>query len=84
METSFNTAVLKNNLHKFIVESEDEEVLKKLQAYILTLSDSKNDWWDSLSENDKSLINKGLDQLNKGQRVPNHEVKRKANQIIGK
>lgn len=84
METSFSTAVLKNNLHKFIVETDDGEVLKKLQAYILTLSNSKNDWWNSLSESEKSLTNKGLELLNKGHRVSNHEVKRKADQILRK
>ncbi len=84
MNTNLNTAILKNSLHRFIVELDDEETLLRLQAFANTLVDTKNDWWDNLTDNEISLINKGIEQLDKGMGIPNSEVIRKADQILGK
>jgi len=77
-----NTAILKNNLHKLIVETDDESVLSKVQAYFDTLRNSQNDWWETLSEPETEYINKGLAQLDNGERIPNDEVKHKVDQVF--
>jgi len=79
-----NTAILKNNLHKLIVETDDESVLSKVQAYFDTLRNSQNDWWETLSEPETEYINKGLAQLDNGERIPNDEVKRKVDKLLSK
>lgn len=79
-----NTAILKNNLHKLIVETDDESVLSKVQAFFDTLRNSQNDWWDTLSEPEIEYINKGLAQLDNGERIPNDEVKRKVDKLLSK
>jgi len=77
-----NTAILKNNLHKLIVETDDESVLSKVQAFFDTLKNSQHDWWDTLSEPEIEYINKGIRQLDNGERIPNDEVKRKVDQVF--
>jgi len=79
-----NTAILKNNLHKLIVETDDESVLSKVQAFFDTLRNSQNDWWDSLSEPEIEYISKGIRQLDNGERIPNDEVKRKVDKLLSK
>jgi hypothetical protein len=77
-----NTAILKNNLHKLILETDDESVLSKVQAFFDTLRNSQNDWWDALSETEISLINNGISQLDNGGRIPHDEVMRKVDQLF--
>jgi len=79
-----NTAVLKNNLHKLIVETDDEAILSKVQAYFDTLKFSQSDWWDALSDAELEAINKGIQQLDNGERIPNDKVREKAELLIGR
>lgn len=79
-----NTASLKNNLHRLIVETDDEAILKKVQAYFDTLKFSQSDWWDALSDAELELIQRGIDQLDNGERIHHDLVKGKAEQLIGK
>jgi len=77
-----NTAALKNNLHKLIVETDDEAILSKVQAYFDTLKFYQSDWWDALSDAELEAINKGLDQLDNGKRIPNDKVREKAELLL--
>jgi len=83
-EMNTNTAILKNNLHKLILETDDESVLSKVQAFFDTLRNSQNDWWDTLSEPEIEYINKGLAQLDNGERIPNEEVMHKVDKLLSK
>ena len=74
----------KHYLHKLIVETDDENILSKVQAYFTTLKGKNIDWWDTISSQEKEAINTGLQQLENGEGVPHEEVKRKADKLLGR
>lgn len=82
MKTS--TAELKSYLHKLIVETDDESVLTKVQAYFTSLKSKNVDWWDTISDQEKDAINIGLQQLENGEGIPHEEVKRKVDKLLGR
>ncbi len=71
-----NTAELKNYLHKFIVETNDVKVLKQVKEYLLSLSAKKGDWYDDLSKEEKRAIDKGLNDLKKGNTHSSDDVRK--------
>ena len=79
-----NTAEIKNYLHKLIVETDDETILTKVQAYFTTLKEKNIDWWDMISDQEKKDIKKGLQQLENGEGIPNEQVKRKVDKLFGR
>jgi len=79
-----NTAEMKNYLHKLIVETDDENILTKVQAYFITLKEKNIDWWDMIPDQEKKDINKGLLQLENGEGIPDEEVKRKVDILFGR
>lgn len=70
METS---AELKNELHKLVVETNDSEVLNKVKEFFLSIT-QEEDWWANSSNQEKNLIDKGIDQLNNGDSLSHEEV----------
>jgi predicted transcriptional regulator len=79
-----STAEIKNYLHKLIVETDDESILSKVQAYFTTLKSKNVDWWDTISEQEKKAIYIGLQQLENGEGIPHEEVKRKVDKLLGR
>ncbi len=79
---NITTAEIKNYLHKLIVETDDENVLNKVRAYFLTLKGENVDWWDTISSQEKEIINIGLQQLENGEGIPHEKVKRKADKLL--
>lgn len=79
-----NTAEIKNYLHKLIVETDDETILTKVQAYFTTLKEKNIDWWDMISDQEKKDIKKGLQQLENKEGIPNEQVKRKVDKLFGR
>lgn len=79
-----STAEIKNYLHKLIVETDDESILCKVQAYFTTLKSKNVDWWDTISNQEKDAINIGLQQLENGEGLPHEEVKRKVDKLLGR
>ena len=79
-----NTAEIKNYLHKLIVETDDESILSKVQAYFTTLKSKQVDWWETISDQEKEAINRGLQQLENGEGIPHEEVKRKVDKLLGR
>ena len=79
-----NTDEIKNQLHKLIVETDDETILTKVQAYFTTLKEKNIDWWDMISDQEKKDIKKGLQQLENGEGIPNDQVKRKVDKLFGR
>ena len=82
MKTS--TAELKSYLHKLIVETDDESVLSKVQAYFTSLKSKNVDWWDSISDQEKDTISIGLQQLEDGEGISHEAVKRKVDKLLGR
>ena len=66
-----DTAVKYKMISK-IISSNDESILNSVKS-ILKIEDDV-DFWDELSMDDKSAINEGLEQLDKGQHVSSESV----------
>lgn len=75
---------MKSNLHKLIVETDDNGILDKIQAYFITLKSKNIDWWDAITENDKNSIADGIAQLKEGRGIPHDQVQKEIHKIIAK
>ncbi|MFM9951448.1 MAG: hypothetical protein ACKV1O_26170 [Saprospiraceae bacterium] len=83
MSAETASAILKNELHRLVVETDNPQVLRQVKSIfeILLHSDEKEDWWDILSEKEKMLVQKGLQQLDNGERIPHQVVRQEINQL---
>jgi hypothetical protein len=81
-----STAEIKNYLHKLklIVETDDESILSKVQAYFTTVKSKNVDWWDTISDQEKEAVNFGLQQLEIGKGIPHEEVESNADKLPGR
>ena len=79
-----NIAEIKDYLHKLIVETDDENILNKVQAYFTALRSKDIDWWDTISEAEKEAIQLGIKQLENGQGILHSEVKLSADYLLGR
>ena len=77
-----NTAEIKNELHKLIVETDDFSILSKIQAYFSTLRSKKIDWWDTISSNDKKNIEISEQQIQKGEGIPHDVARKRINKLL--
>ena len=50
----------------------------------LTMSTENPDWWDELTDNEQSLIQQGLQQLERGERLTNSQVRDEIGKLLGK
>ena len=73
---------LKNNLHRLVVETVDISILEKVQEYFGKLKSNPTDWWESLSLKEKESIERGLQQLNRGERIPHNDVRQKVKKLL--
>lgn len=61
----------KLSLLEWLAGLNDPETLKEF----ITLKKSKEvDWWDKISEEERSAIDEGLAQLNRGESIPHEQV----------
>ena len=83
-ETSF--AILKNELHRMVVDTDNPVILRKIKSIfsILLEQGDEEDWWDTISEREKAAIQKGLRQLENGERIPHAVVRQGINRMLGK
>ncbi|MEY5041702.1 MAG: hypothetical protein RLZZ414_1250 [Bacteroidota bacterium] len=79
-----NTAELKNHLHKLIVETDDLEVLNKIQSYFKRLKSKNTDWWDELSDTTKKEIEEGIQQADKGDLIEHKEARKRIDDFFTK
>ncbi len=77
-----NTAELKSNLHKLVVETNDINILAKIKAYFEQLKNNDIDWWDTLPLNEQTKIKKGVEQLNEGKGIYHKNVKEKVDKLL--
>ncbi|MCB9297115.1 MAG: hypothetical protein H6559_28930 [Lewinellaceae bacterium] len=77
-----SVAELKNNLHRMVVETNDPEILAQIAALFTSLL-GEEDWWDSLSNEQKKKIEEGEADSEAGRTVPYSEVKEKTKGILG-
>jgi predicted transcriptional regulator len=69
-----STAELKSNLHKLIVETDDINILIKIQD-IFTALRSESTQGDALSDYEKQMIEQGLKDIEQGNIIPHQDVK---------
>ncbi len=63
----------KINLINWLSSVQEEDVLAQVEK----IQKEKSDWWNGVSENDKKAINKGLEQLDRGESLSRSEVRSK-------
>ena len=78
-----NVAEIKNDLHRMVVETNDPAILEQIAALFASLRAEKN-WWDTISEQEKALIEKGRQDMAEGKTVPRSEVRQQVRQILSK
>jgi len=64
---------IKQQLHKLIDNCDDEFILEETRAFLENSSSSK-DWWDELSEEDKSLVMESEVQYEKGDFISHSQL----------
>jgi hypothetical protein len=85
MSANTASAILKNELHRLVVQTDDMTVLsrvKKIFGLMLEEGANEEDWWDELTEQEKTLIQRGLQQLDNGERIPNSQARLEINQML--
>ncbi len=72
-----STLMLKDALHRLVLETNDDAILQQVQHFFLAIKEKNNttDWWLTINENEKVLINKGLEDAENGKLIPHHEVR---------
>lgn len=86
MPTEAAAAVLKNELHRLVVLTDDEEVLRQVKSVFefLLHEDSETDWWVTLSDKEQMQVQQALQELDKGERMTHEAVRAEINQMLGK
>lgn len=67
---------IKLELIEWLTKLEDDETLEYLKI-VKDSKSSKHDWWDDISEPEKSSIERGLKDIEEGKTVPHEEVKKR-------
>jgi uncharacterized protein YecA (UPF0149 family) len=78
-----NIADLRNHIHQLINET-DEDKLKKVQAYLITLQNDNADWWETISVQEKEIIYNSRKLLKEGKGISHSDVKAKVDSLLGR
>ena len=80
-----NTAELKSDLHRLVVETNDINILTQMREYFKKLRKTKTaDWWDTLTTEQQNSINKGVEQLDNNKGITHQNVRKNVNKLLGK
>lgn len=79
-----SVAELKNDLHRLIVETEDETFLEEIRLAFEYFQQGERavDWWDTIGEKGRAAIKKGLQQAEEGKVIPHAEVRKEIDQLF--
>lgn len=69
-----NIQAEKIELIRMLLETENEKIIQKIKAIF---QKNTKDWWDEISEEERSAIQEGISQLDKGEGIPHNEVIKK-------
>lgn len=61
-----STAELKSNLHKLIDKVDDSKMLKITYLLLSKTEEDAKDWWNTVSTKERTAIEKGLKDIEKG------------------
>ena len=68
---------LRADLHNMIDKISDRNVLIALKTLLSGKADTKTDWWDTISEEERKEIEQGLAEDERGEVTPHEEVMKK-------
>jgi len=68
---------LRADLHNMIDKISDRNILKALRTLLSEKADTKVDWWDMISQEEREEIEQGLSEADKGEVTPHEEVMEK-------
>ena len=77
------TLVIKDHLHKLVVETDNVEVLLQVEAFFESLV-AQHDWWDDLTTEQKISIKKSQAQLANGEVISHESVREKVKTLFSK
>jgi len=71
-----NTLELKNDILRFIVDTDDDSILSQIKQFIASIESEKQvDWWETISDKEKEGIEKGLADIKANRVISHQEVK---------
>ncbi|WP_462319746.1 hypothetical protein [Marinilabilia sp.] len=73
-----NIETRKLNIINWVSHLDDEAVLSRIEE----LQAKKQDWWDMISEDEKTEIKEGISQVDKGETKSTNEVLSKYNKWL--
>ncbi|MGF7138261.1 hypothetical protein [Roseimarinus sediminis] len=68
---------LRTDLHNMIDKITDSNVLHAIKTLLSDKSVSQEDWWDTISEEERKGIEQGLAEAERGEVIPHEEVRAK-------
>jgi predicted transcriptional regulator len=83
IEYKMSVAELKNNLHRMVVETNDPDILAQISALFASLL-GEEDWWVSLSTEEKQSIELGMADAEAGRTVSFNKIRDKVKKVLGK
>lgn len=70
---------IKLELVQNILDTQEERILEQIK---LIFDSSKQDWWDALSDEERTTINAGIAQLDRGEAISHEEVMKRVKKIF--
>ncbi len=79
-----STADLKLNLHQLIDGVSDNSVLEAVYNLLSKATSNPEDWYDSLSENEKVSLEGGLEDLKNGRTLSHEDAMKRISQKVSR
>ncbi|MBS3742545.1 MAG: hypothetical protein KGY74_10530 [Candidatus Cloacimonetes bacterium] len=75
--SSMDVKELRADLHNMIDKISDRNVLNAVKTLLSGKTETKTDWWDTISEEERAEIEQGLAEADRGEVTPHEEVMEK-------
>jgi len=68
---------LRTDLHNMIDKITDRDILNAVKTILKGKTARQNDWWETLSDEERAEIEEGVSQADSGEVIPHEEVMEK-------
>jgi len=68
---------LRTDLHNMIDKISDSNVLNAVKTLLAGKTGTQEDWWDTISDEERAEIEQGLAEADRGELIPHEEVMKK-------
>jgi predicted transcriptional regulator len=80
-----STADLRTSIAQLLKEINDDSVLQAVYTLLSRTSANQDDnWYNSLSDKDKTLIEVGIQQADNGELIPHEQVMLEVDRLLGR